>query len=132
MTLDGEAWKSRGDKTYTSLLDLYGASDLFSEESMDLYHQSEQDKTAEQQELKGYLFSGKMQVQSEDESIVDQIFSEEIQFSRIRDYSRNVNDNSLYFVLAEVLFVLIFIYILMRWNARRRERRKENAVKINI
>lgn len=132
MTLNGEAWKNRGDTTYTSLLDMYGASDLFSDKSMRLYEQSKPDSISERQDLAEYLFSGQMQSSNADNDIVEQIFSEEMQFSKIQRYSRNTNDYTASIVLAEILFVLVFLCILMKWNASRREKRKEHAAEINF
>lgn len=132
MTLNGEAWKNRGDTTYTSLLDMYGVSDLFSDKSMHLYEQSRPDSISEQKALTEYLFSGQMQDQSADNDIVEHIFSEEIQFSKVQRYSRNTNDYTASIVLAEILFVLVFLCILMKWNASRREKRKGHAAEINF
>ena len=132
MTLNGEAWKNRGDTTYTSLLDMYGVSDLFSDESMRLYEQAKPDSISQQKELAEYLFSGRMQGQSADNNIVEQIFSEEIQFSKVQRYSRNTNDYTVSILLAEILFVLVFLCILMKWNASRREKRKGHAAEIDF
>lgn len=132
MILNGEAWKNRGDTTYTSLLDMYGVSDLFSEESMDLYEGAKADSVSQQQELTEYLFSGRMQDKSEYNDMADQIFSQELQFSRIQRYSRDASDYTAVIVLAEMLFVLVFLCVLMRWNAGRREKRKEDAVEIDF
>lgn len=132
MTLNGEAWKNRGDTTYTSLLDMYGVSDLFSDESMRLYEQSKLDNISQQKELTEYLFSGRMQDKSADNNIVEQIFSEEIQFSKVQRYNRNTNDYTVSILLAEILFVLVFLCILMKWNASRREKRKGHAAEIDF
>lgn len=132
MILNGEAWKSRGDTTYTSLLDIYGVSNLFSQESIELYAESKEEKDSRQEELTEFLFSGRMQAQSKEENIVEQIFAEEIHLSRVQNYSRSTNDYTISLVLAEILFVLVFLCLLMRWNAARREKRKEHAAEIDI
>lgn len=132
LTLNGEAWKNRNNTTYTSLLDRYGAADLFSDKSMRLYQQLEEEKHTEQQELKDYIFSGQMQTKSEEENMVERIFSEEIQLSKVRNYSRNEEDYFICFVMAEILFVLVFVYILMKINAGRKKRREAHAVEINM
>ena len=132
MTLNGEAWKNRGNTTYTSLLDRYDAADLFSNRSMNLYQEQKEQKHIQQEAMTEYIFSGQMQTQSKEENMVERIFSEEIQLSRVRDYNKKEDDYSIYFILMEILFVLIFIYILMKVNAGRKKRREANAVKINM
>lgn len=132
LNLNGEAWKNRNNTTYTSLLDRYEAADLFSDKSIRLYQQLEEEKHTEQQELTEYIFSGQMQTKSEEENMIERIFSEEIQLSKVRDYSRNEDDYFIYFVMAEILFVLVFVYILMKINAGRRKRREAHAVEINM
>lgn len=132
MILNGEAWKNRNQKTYTSLLDRYEVSDLFSDESMELYREMEEEKREGQRELTEYVFSGQMQTKSEEENMIERIFSQEIRFSKLRDYNRNEEDYSICFVMAEMLFVLVFLYALMKINAGRRRRRESHAVEINL
>lgn len=132
LNLNGEAWKNRNNTTYTSLLDRYEAADLFSKKSMRLYQQLEEEKHTEQQELTEYIFSGQMQTKSEEENMVERIFAEEIQLSKVKDYSRNEDDYFICFVMAEILFVLIFVYILMKINVGRRKRREAHAIEINM
>lgn len=132
LNLNGEAWKNRNNTTYTSLLDRYEAADLFSKKSMRLYQQLEEEKHTEQQELTEYIFSGQMQTKSEEENMVERIFAEEIQLSKVKDYSRDEDDYFICFVMAEILFVLIFVYILMKINAGRRKRREAHAIEINM
>ena len=132
LTLDGEAWKNRGDTTYNSLLDINGVTDLFSGESTDRYNERQQEAYTEQQELTEYLFTGQTKPESAEENETDMIFSEEIRLSRSGDYSRSEEDYSVCFVMAEIIFVLIFLYILIKINAGRRKRREAHAVEINM
>lgn len=132
LNLNGEAWKNRNNTTYTSLLDRYEAADLFSDKSMRMYQQQEEEKHTEQQELTEYIFSGQMQTKSEEEYMIEHIFAEEIQLSKVRDYSRNEDDYFICYVMAEILFVLVFVYILMKINAARRKRREAHAIEINM
>lgn len=134
LNLNGEAWKNRNNTTYTSILDRYDVADLFSGENTELYQKMEEEKRAEQQELTEYVFSGQMQTKggSEDEDMIERIFSQEIQVSRQRDYSINEDDYSICFAMAEMLFVLIFIYVLMKVRAGKRKRRELNAAEINL
>lgn len=132
LTLDGEAWKNRNNTTYTSLLDRYGVADLFSSKSMDLYQENKEEKLAGQRALTEYVFSGQMQTMSEEENMIDLVFSREIQVSKLRDYSRSEDDYTICFVMAEILFVLVFIYILIKINANRKKRRESHAVEINL
>ncbi len=67
-----------------------------------------------------------------EENEADRIFSEEIRLSRSRDYSRNEEDYSICFVMAEIIFVLLFLYLLIRINAGRRKRREAHAAEINM
>lgn len=130
--LNGEAWKNRNNTTYTSLLDRYGAAELFSGESMKLYQEMEEAKHAQQQELTEYVFSGHMQTKSEEENVIEHIFSQEIRFSKLQDYSRKEDDYSICFIMAEILFVLVFLYILIKINANRKKRRESHAVEVNL
>lgn len=132
LELNGEAWKNRSNTTYTSLLDRYEAADLFSDKSMQLYQQLGEEKDKEYQGLTEYIFSGQMQTKREEENMVERIFAEEIQLSKVMDYSRDEDDYSICFAMAEILFVLVFIYILMKVNASRRKRRETDAVEINM
>lgn len=132
MVLNGEAWKDRSQTTYTSLLDQYGVSDLFSYDSIRLYRKQEQEEGIRQQKLTNYMFSGQMQEKKDEDDIVERIFSEEIQLSRARDYNKNGDDYSICFVLAEILFVLLFIYILIKINSGRRKKEKGHAAEINL
>lgn len=132
LVLDGESWRNRGDRTYHSLLDINGVTDLFSEESTGRYNEKQQESDMEQQELKEYLFSLQTMPDSVEESEADMIFSEEIRLSRNRDYSRSEEDYSICFVMAEIIFVLVFLYILIRINAGRRKRREAHAAEINM
>lgn len=132
LTLDGESWKNRGDTTYNSLLDINGVAELFSEESTERYNEKQQEAYTEQQELQEYLFSGQAMIEAVKGNEADVIFSEELRLSRSRDYSRNEDDYSICFVMAEIIFVLIFLYILMKINAGRKKRREDHAVEINM
>lgn len=132
MVLNGEAWKDRSRTTYTSLLDQYGAADLFSYDSIRLYRKQEQENRIRQQEITRYVFSGQMTAKKEEDDIVEQVFSEEIQLSRVRDYNQREDDYSICFVLAEILFVLVFIYILIKINSRKRKKEEAHAAEINL
>lgn len=132
LTLNGEAWKNRDNTTYTSLLDRYGVADLFSSKNMELYQEMKEEKLAGQRALTEYVFSGRMQTMSEEKDVIDLVFSREIQFSKLRDYSRNEDDYTICFVMTEILFVLVFIYILIKINANRKKRRESHAVEINL
>lgn len=132
MILNGEAWKNRDNTTYTSLLDRYGISDLFSGENMESYQELEEEKSRECSELADYIFSGQLRAVSEEANMVEQVFSQELQFSKLKDYSRKEEDYSVCFVLAELLFVLVFLSALMKLNARRRKRREAYAAEIDL
>ncbi len=134
LTLDGEAWRNRGDTTYNSLLDINGVTDLFSQESTDQYNDRKQESDTERQELTEYLFSGQAEntEENEEENEADMIFSEEIRLSRSRDYSSSEEDYSVCFVMAEIIFVLLFLYLLIKINAVRRKRREAHAAEINM
>ena len=132
LVLDGEAWKKRGNTTYTSLLDRYGAADLFSDQNTERCREMEEEERLKDDALAEYLFSGQMQAESDEADLVEKVFSEEIRLSRVRDYNREQEDNSLYFVMGELLFVLVFFYVLMKISAARKKRRDSDAVKIDM
>lgn len=132
MTFDGEAWKDREDVTYTSLLDMYSAENLFSSENMELYKESEQAKQAESQELIDYVFSGYLNTGDNDAELIDYIFSEKIELSNVKDYSRNENDYFVCYVMAAVLVALIFVCLLINFNSRRKIRRGKYATEIDL
>ena len=132
LTLNGEAWKNRDNPTYTSLLDRYGAADLFSGKNTGLYKEMKEELQARQQALTEYVFSGQMQTKGEEEDMVELVFSQEIRFTKLKDYSRKEDDYSICFVMAEILFVLIFLYVLLKVNAHRKKRRESHAVEINL
>ena len=132
LDLNGEAWKNRNNTTYTSLLDRYSVADLFSDESMELYQKMEEENRAEHQKLTEYVFSGQLQAKDEEENMIDCIFSQELQFSKLRDYNKNEDDYSICYVMAEILFVLVFICALMKIKAGRKKRREADAVEINL
>lgn len=127
LTLNGEAWKNRDNTTYNSLLDINGVTDLFSQENTSRYQEIKQESYAERQELTEYLFSEQANTGDMEENEADMIFSEEIRLSRSGDYSRSEDDYSICFAMAEIIFVLVFFYILMKINAGRRKRREAYA-----
>lgn len=132
LSLNGEAWKNREHTTYTSLLDQYGVPDLFSEQSTKLYQKVRQEREERQQEMSEYVFSGQMQTKTEETDWADLIFSQEIQFSKVMDYGKSTEDYSACLILLEILFVLLFAYILLKRNAGKRKRREAYAAEINM
>lgn len=132
MTFDGEAWKNRENITYTSILDIYNASDLFSSKSMEFYHESEQEKLVKQQEMVDYIFSDQLNTENSDEELINYIFSEEIELSKVKKYSRNENNYFICYILAIVLTVLVFVYLIMNFILRRKKRRGKYATEINM
>lgn len=132
MILDGESWKNRDNTTYTSLLDMYGAPELFSSEKTNLYSEIKQVDILEQQNLVNYIFSGQMQVENEEENLIDYIFSKEIELSKVKNYNRDEDDYFLCFVMAEILGILIFIRLLAKFNAKRKKRREKYETEINL
>lgn len=132
MSYDGEAWKDRNQTTYTSILDLYGASDLFSSETTELYSVLQQKDNSEYQELVNYVFSGQINIEDKDEEIINRIFSEEIKISKVKDYNKEENNYFICFILAEFFVVLVFISAMIKFNARKRSRREKYATEIDI
>lgn len=132
LTLNGEAWKNREHTTYTSLLDKYGVPDLFSGQNTERYQRAGEEREAHWQELGEYIFSGRMQTKTEEENWTELIFSQEIRFSKVMDYSKGTEDYSVCFIMAQILFVLFFIYILMKRNAGKRKKREAYADEINM
>lgn len=133
MTFDGEAWKNRDNVMYTSLLDMYGASDLFSSKSMEIYNKLGQEELAEQQELVNYIFSGRLNTEdNNDEELINYVFSNEIEFSKTKDYGKNENDYFICYVMSAALVVLVFVCLLINFDVRRKKRREKYAAEINM
>lgn len=133
LTLDGEAWKSKDSTTYTSVLDLYGASDLFSGEVTQLYEESYLQEQELQSNLKEYVFSGDMeQEKDEHDVLVDYLFSEGVSLSKVKDYTTKQENYTFCLVLAMVLVGLIFAIVMLRYNSGRRKRRESFATEINM
>lgn len=132
LVLDGEAWKKRGSRTYTSLLDRYGAADLFSEESTERYLEMTEEGRARDEAMAEYLFSGQMQEESDEADLVEQVFSEKIELSRVRERNREQEDNTIYFAMGELLIVLIVLYLWTRARTARKKRRGQDAAEADM
>lgn len=132
LELDGEAWKDRGIKTYTSILDMYGASGLFSTK-MTYQYLRQQEENIIDQELADFLFSGQMQgVDVTDKELIDYVFSEELEFTKVRNYNRDTDSSLRVFLLSGILGILLFLIGIARYNEHRRKRRAAYAAEIDM
>lgn len=132
LVLDGESWKNKDSTTYTSILDLYGATDLFSAEHTRLYEQKYMEEQELQMELQEYVFSGMMPEKEGDEALIEYLFSDGVSLSKVKDYSAQKENYTLCLILAAVLAGLVFGIIMARYNTKRRKRRESFATEINM
>lgn len=133
LVLDGESWKNKDSTTYTSVLDLYSAADLFSVERTRSYEQKYLEEQELQQELQEYIFSGKMpENDGEEEALIEYLFSDGVSLSKVKDYSTQKESYTLCLILAAVLATLVFGIAMARYSRKRRKRRESFAVEINM
>lgn len=135
LKLDGEAWKEKDATAYTSILDLNGASDLFSQENTQIYEAKRNEEQIIQEELKEYIFTDRQQEQENEAELVDYIFTREISLSKVKDYTAdNTNDGSgtIYTAAAVLLAGVLFAAALYRYNSGRKKRREKFATEINM
>lgn len=133
LVLDGESWKNKDSTTYTSVLDLYSAADLFSVERTRSYEQKHLEEQELQQELQEYIFSGKMpENDGEEEALIEYLFSDGVSLSKVKDYSTQKESYTLCLILAAVLATLVFGIAMARYSRKRRKRRESFAVEINM
>lgn len=133
LVLDGESWKNKDSTTYTSVLDLYSAADLFSVERTRSYEQKYLEEQELQQELQEYIFSGKMpENDGEEEALIEYLFSDGVSLSKVKDYSTQKESYTLCLILAAVLATLVFGIVMARYSRKRRKRRESFAVEINM
>lgn len=133
--LDGESWKERDDTTYTSLLDLYGVSDLFSEEVTVSYKHIEVEKDIKEQKLMDYVVSGEVVVNnrtSKDEELIDYIFSVEIDISKVKEYDKEEKGFGILITIVGLFVVLAFCLFMVRFNIKRQNRREKYGIEINM
>lgn len=132
LKLDGESWKNKDSTTYTSILDLYGAADLFSRGTTWQYEKIQLDERELQEELREYVFSKETWQENQDGELMEYIFSEAVTLSKVRDYATEKGKDTLCMILAAVLTGLIFGMIVFRYNGERKKRRENFAVEINM
>lgn len=133
LVLDGESWKNKDSATYTSILDLYGAADLFSAEHTRLYEQKYMEEQELQKELQEYIFSGAMpEKDGGEEALIEYLFSDGVALSKVRDYNTQKEDYTLCLILAAVFACLVFGIIMVRYSRKRIKRRENFATEINM
>lgn len=132
LELNGEAWKDRDITTYTSILDMYGAADLFSDKTTQQY-QEMQEAGAMDQQLADYLFSGRMQeAGTTDQELIDYIFTEELELTKVKNYNKDTNNYFLMLTMLGILVIMLFAMGLTEYNRRRRKRREKYAAEIDM
>lgn len=132
LRLDGESWKNKDSTTYTSILDLYGVSDLFSQEMGQRYEKMQMEEQALQEELREYVFSGALRQEKLDGELIDYIFSEPMSLSKVKEYTTEKETDALCLFLAAVLAGLLFGRMIFRYNRERKKRRENFAVEIDM
>lgn len=132
LELDGEAWKDRDMKTYTSIPDRYGADGLFSTKMTNQYQEQKKAQSYDR-ELTEYLFSGQMQAADNlDAELADYLFAEELKLTRVRNYHKAEDNYSQIFWLSGILCMLLFSMALAKYNEHRKKRRAAYAVEIDM
>ncbi len=133
--LDGESWKEREDTTYTSLLDLYEVSDLFSEKITNLYENKKAEEVIYEQELMDYVVSGAVgvdnQIKKEDE-LIEYIFSQEINLSKVKEYDKGEYGYTTLLIMAGIFVIFAFGLFMVRFNIKRQNRREKYGIEINM
>lgn len=132
LKLDGYAWKDKDSTTYTSILDLYGVSDLFSNENNTLYQDKQVEEKRLQEDLQKYVFSGLSEQEQNDDELINYIFSEEINVAKVKSYVMENKESTIYFIGVAIIVVTAFVAILNIYNRERKRRRKEFATEINL
>ncbi len=132
LTLDGTAWKNKSSVTYTSLLDLYDVGDLFTEEKTALYEEKRNREKAMQSELQDYVFVSTIEDSMEEKPLTEFLFSEKIELSKIQNYNTEKENSRISIVLMIIFAFLVFSIFLLEYSNRRKKRRKDFAVEINM
>lgn len=132
LVFDGNSWKDKDSKTYTSILDLYGISEIFSEEKNNLYEKKKEEDRKLQGELEEYIFSDFSSEERIDDELTNYIFSEEIDTAKVKSYDTENKNNLLYIWGIGIIVAMIFIVILNKYNRNRKKRRVEFATEINM
>ena len=133
--LDGEAWKERDNTTYTSILDIYGVPELFSENSTDFYHNNKNISNKKEQELIDYVLSDDFTDETKtnkDEELVEYIFSKEVSTSKVKEYSKDKEDYASMTLMAVVFVIFAFGLFMVRFNIKRQNRREKYGIEINM
>lgn len=130
-TLDGESWKARKSETYVSILDMYEARDLFTEENTEKYARMNKKQAELDDTLRDYVFVSK-EKENIDAQLVDMLFSEEVKISNTRNYNENLNSNTILYVFISVLVIMIFTCFMVKFNLNRRKKREKYASEINM
>lgn len=132
LDLNGESWRDKDTTTYTSILDMYQTSDLFSEEKTEQYSRISGAEAMEQQWI-DFLFSGQFsETSAMDQEFVDYIFAEKLEFTALRDYSRTSDDFLAIGILSGILVMMLFLMGMLGYNGYRRKRRAAYAAEIDM
>lgn len=132
MNLNIDAWKEKGE-AYSSVLDIYGVPDLFSEERMEQYQKLQDEEKQQQEELIDYLFSG-VRKPEEDSStmVVEAIFSQELEFARNKNYTSGKKRNTAFSIFFTGMIALLFLLIILRYQMHRKAKRKKYVNEIDM
>lgn len=132
LVLDGRSWRDKNSTTYTSILDLYGMADLFTEKTTGNYEGQLRGEQELQEQLREFVFSGSLQQEEEYTALVDYVFSDTLVLSRVREYTTGTEDYTVSLILAGILAVLVFGMAVAQYNRKRRKRREQFAAEIDM
>lgn len=132
MIVDGDAWKERELNTYMSVIDMYGASELFDEDTYEKYGDLRLEDVERDSERKELIFTEIEEIQNSDSEMEDRIFSTEITLNKIQDYREETNSYRYLGWMTGILVVIICVCILIRINIKRVKRRHQYAAEINM
>lgn len=132
LVLDGRSWRQKNSTTYTSILDLYGTTDLFTEKISGYYEEQLLGEQELQEQLREYVFSGSLQQIEEDTALADYVFSRTLALSRVREYTTGTEDYTVSLILAGILAALVFGMAVGQYNRKRKKRREQFAAEIDM
>ena len=132
MVVDGDAWKEREINTYMSIVDMYGATELFDEDIYEKYDDLRLEEAEKDSERKELIFTEIEEEQNLDSELADRLFSTEIELNKVQDYGEEVDSYKYLGWMAGILLAIICICFLIKINLQRIKRRHQYAAEINM
>lgn len=132
LLLDGESWKNKENITYSSILDLYGVSDLFTEQTNRVYKDEQDKEQVIQQKLQEYVFSDWTTNEQTEVELINYIFSDDVNLSKMKSYKSENGNDRLSAISIGIVLVIVFGIIMSGYNRERKKRREKFATEINM